>query len=130
MYFPIDYYRFQNYRNIGAVFVSDNIVSILFSRKRCENESDLPIDRFRSFSSLSVTKKCCLLGFCMMKTLGLLAIWLGRLAPGVLFLGSDRRPGLLPACCTSALRFLFKLSFSSTLYTVNSNKPLFSSLIR
>jgi hypothetical protein len=47
MYFPIDYYRFRNYRNIGAVFVSDNIVSISFSRKRCENESDLAF--YRSF---------------------------------------------------------------------------------
>jgi hypothetical protein len=53
MYFPNDYYRFRNYRNIGAVFVSGNIVSISFSRKRCENESDLAsIDRFGSFSSL------------------------------------------------------------------------------
>jgi hypothetical protein len=41
MYFSIDYYRFRNYRNIGAVFVSDNIVSISFSRKNSENESDL-----------------------------------------------------------------------------------------
>jgi hypothetical protein len=41
MYFPIDYYHFRNYRNISAVFVSDNIVSISFSRKRYENESDL-----------------------------------------------------------------------------------------
>jgi hypothetical protein len=47
MYFPIDYYRFRNYRNIGAVFVFDNIVSISFSRKRCENESDLA--SYRSF---------------------------------------------------------------------------------
>ena len=41
MYFPIDYFHFQNYRNIGAVFVSDNIVSISFSKKKYENESDL-----------------------------------------------------------------------------------------
>jgi hypothetical protein len=47
MYFPIDYYRFRNYRNIDVVFVSDNIVSISFSRKRCENESDLAF--YRSF---------------------------------------------------------------------------------
>jgi D-lyxose ketol-isomerase len=47
MYFPIDYYRFQNYQNIDAVFVSNNIVSISFSRKRCENESDLA--SYRSF---------------------------------------------------------------------------------
>jgi hypothetical protein len=47
MYFPIDYYRFRNYQNICAVFVSDNIVSISFSRKRCENESDLA--SYRSF---------------------------------------------------------------------------------
>ena len=30
MYFPIDYYRFRNYRNIGTVFVSNDIVSIRF----------------------------------------------------------------------------------------------------
>jgi hypothetical protein len=47
MYFPFDYYRFRNYRNIGAVFVFDNIVSISFSRKICENESDLA--SYRSF---------------------------------------------------------------------------------
>jgi hypothetical protein len=47
MYFPIDYYRFRNYWNIGVVFVSDNIVSILFSKKY-ENESDLA--SYRSFS--------------------------------------------------------------------------------
>jgi hypothetical protein len=41
MYFPIDYYRFRNYRIIAAVFVSDNIVSISFSRKKYEIESDL-----------------------------------------------------------------------------------------
>ena len=39
--FPIDYYRFRNYQNIGVVFVPDNIVSILFSKKKCENENDL-----------------------------------------------------------------------------------------
>jgi len=47
MYFPIDYYRFRNYRNIGAVFVFDNIVSISFSRKKCDNKSDLAT--YRSF---------------------------------------------------------------------------------
>jgi hypothetical protein len=47
MYFLIDYYRFRNYRNIGAVFVSNNIVLISFLRKRCENESDLA--SYRSF---------------------------------------------------------------------------------
>jgi hypothetical protein len=47
MYFRIDYYRFRNYRNIGAVFVSDNIVSISFSRKKNENKSDLT--SYRSF---------------------------------------------------------------------------------
>jgi hypothetical protein len=41
IYFSIDYYRFRNYRNVGVVFVSDNIVSISFSRKKCENKSDL-----------------------------------------------------------------------------------------
>jgi hypothetical protein len=50
MYFPIDYHRFRNYRNIGAVFVSDNIVLTSFSRKNYENESDLA--SYRSFSSL------------------------------------------------------------------------------
>jgi hypothetical protein len=34
IYFSIDYYRFRNYRNVGVVFVSDNIVSISFSRKK------------------------------------------------------------------------------------------------
>jgi hypothetical protein len=34
MYFSIDYYCFQNYQNIDAIFVSDNIVSISFSRKK------------------------------------------------------------------------------------------------
>jgi hypothetical protein len=54
MYFSIDYYRFRNYRNIGAVFVSDNIVSISFSRKRCENESDLA--SYRSFPIVFIPK--------------------------------------------------------------------------
>jgi hypothetical protein len=54
MYFPIDYYRFRNYRNIGAVFISDNIVSISFSRKRCENESDLAF--YRSFPIVFIPK--------------------------------------------------------------------------
>jgi hypothetical protein len=40
MYFPIDYYRFRNYRNIGVVFISDNIVSILFLKKKYKKESD------------------------------------------------------------------------------------------
>jgi hypothetical protein len=48
MYFLIDCYHFRNYRNIGVIFVSDNIVLILFSRKKCENESDLA--SYRSFS--------------------------------------------------------------------------------
>jgi hypothetical protein len=47
MYFLIDYYCFWNYRNIGAVFVSDNIVSISFSRKKNENDNDLAL--YRSF---------------------------------------------------------------------------------
>ena len=46
-YFLINFYRFRNYRNIGAVFVSDNIASILFSRKKCKSESDLASYRFR-----------------------------------------------------------------------------------
>jgi hypothetical protein len=54
MYFSIGYYRFRNYRNIGAVFVFDNIVSILFSRKKCENESDL----YRSFAIVFI-RSCC-----------------------------------------------------------------------
>jgi hypothetical protein len=33
--------HFRNYWNISAVFVSNNIVSISFSRKKCEIESDL-----------------------------------------------------------------------------------------
>ena len=37
--FFIDSYR--NYQNIDVVFVSDNIVSILFSRQRSKTESDL-----------------------------------------------------------------------------------------
>jgi hypothetical protein len=49
MYFRIDYYRFRNYRNIGAVFVSDNIVSISFSRKKNENKSDLTSYRFHPY---------------------------------------------------------------------------------
>jgi hypothetical protein len=47
MYFPIDYYRFRNYRNIDVVFAFDNIVSISFSRKRRENKSNLT--SYRSF---------------------------------------------------------------------------------
>jgi hypothetical protein len=54
MYFSIDYYRFRNYQNIGVVFVSDNIVSILFLRKRCENESDLA--SYRSFLIVFIPK--------------------------------------------------------------------------
>ena len=49
MYLLIGYYRFQSHRNIGVIFVFDNIVSISFSRKKYENESDLgsyPINRF------------------------------------------------------------------------------------
>jgi hypothetical protein len=53
VYFPIDYYRFRNYRNISAVFVFDNIVSISFSRKKVKVKVIWPpMDRFRSFSSL------------------------------------------------------------------------------
>jgi hypothetical protein len=54
MYFSIDYYRFRNYQNIDAVLVSDNIVSISFSRKKVKMKVIcLPIDRFRWFSSLT-----------------------------------------------------------------------------
>jgi hypothetical protein len=52
IYFSIDYYRFQNYRNVGVVFVSDNIVSISFSRKKCENKSDLA--SYRSFPTIFI----------------------------------------------------------------------------
>jgi hypothetical protein len=55
MYFPIDYYRFRNYRNIGAVFVSNNIVLISFLRKRCENESDLA--SYQSFPIVFIPKR-------------------------------------------------------------------------
>jgi hypothetical protein len=56
IYFSIDYYRFRNYRNIGVVFVSDNIVSISFSRKKNMKIKVIwsLIDRFRPFSSLFV----------------------------------------------------------------------------
>ena len=41
IYFLIDYFHFRNYRNISVIFVFDNIISILFLRKKCENEIDL-----------------------------------------------------------------------------------------
>jgi hypothetical protein len=56
MYFPIDYYRFRNYRNIDAVFVSDNIISILFLRKKYKNKSDLV--SYRS-SAIVFIRSCC-----------------------------------------------------------------------
>jgi len=50
MYFPIDYYHFLNYRNIGDVFISQNIVSISYSRKHVKIKVICPpIDRFRLF---------------------------------------------------------------------------------
>jgi hypothetical protein len=56
IYFSIDYYRFRNYRNISVVFISENIVSILFFRKKNMKMKVIwpPIDRFRQFSSLVV----------------------------------------------------------------------------
>jgi hypothetical protein len=71
MYFPIDYYRFRNYRNIGAVFVSDNIVSISFSRKRCENESDLAFYRSFPIVFIPTIEACLLLTMCLVVQLGL-----------------------------------------------------------
>ena len=38
--FSIVYFYFRNYHNIDAVFVSNNIVSFLFSMKKYENKSD------------------------------------------------------------------------------------------
>jgi hypothetical protein len=55
MYFSIDYYCFRNYRNISVVFISDNIVSISISRKKCENESDLTF--YRSFPIVFIPNK-------------------------------------------------------------------------
>jgi hypothetical protein len=47
---------FRNYQNIGAVLVSNNIVSISFWRKKKVKIKVIwpPIDRFGSFSSLEV----------------------------------------------------------------------------
>jgi hypothetical protein len=54
MYFPIDYYHFRNYWNIGALFVSDdNIISISILRKKnVKIKAICPrSDYFQSFSS-------------------------------------------------------------------------------
>jgi hypothetical protein len=53
MYFLIDYYHFRNYRNISVVFISENIVSISFSRKNVKIKVIWPpVDRFRPYLEL------------------------------------------------------------------------------